>query len=656
MSKIGKGNIIALSITFVMLILMTIAGIMTEPLRASNTSEVIITSENALINKQTVFLTYADISRLNYLYNEFVKDDTTEQYMNKSNAYNLFTFFQIVEKEGLPLLEQAQEMLLISNAKGQIESTKAPTNKKDDIENIIIFAGDFNVEQTIKAFEKHMLAFPITESAAVYRITPTQNVETCAQGESFDLYVDQESIIIAPEGKLKQTLKTLAQAKQQSKEIQNWKDYRTNKLIAFAVLNPKRATQSISNPMTNMILSGNKQEIESFKKAYGSVDLSIMSQTLQTNLKVWTTAENAKKNHSKLTAAIDGFKAFIPDEPVEMAGYKNMLNNLKSSVNGNLWEFNLSLEESDLNSLKELPSNLGKIMMSSMGGLTSTDDVNDETTPKPDVLKNENQLVVYENNVDIDQLNTSILDAFNKKGFKVGPFLISPSIEPFFSFGNKNETTDTFERVYVQVESGAIPNMNASMHGDSDNPRVQLFIQSVKDKQGKNILHIETCGPNRTAKPIELMTMPHISYEGKTQKRHTTVTGKRELKLLQNHKQKEAKTVEGYIQLRIPSMIKTVDIPANIGETYTFKDVKLTVTDASYGKLGYTLEGQKDLVLDVMPLNKDKKVIDSNSKSRSGNSITQYPSGTPVFARLILAAQEQERTFTFKAPVQQLED
>lgn len=656
MAKIGKGNIIALSITVLMLILMTIAGIMTEPLRSKETSEAIEIAENALINKQTVFVGYADVTRLNYLYNEFVKSELPDERSNTPEAHDLFAFLQKVDNEGLPLLKQAEELLLVANAKENLNSNTEKDTQKEAIETILVITGQFNVEQTIKAFEKHMLAFPLTENAAVYRITPAQNIETCAQGEPFDMYVDKESIIITPEGALKGTLKTLAQNKAQPKDILNWKAYREGKLMALAILNPNRAIENVTNPFANMFIRGKKEEIESFKKAFASVDLSIISQSLSTNLQVWTTAENAQKNHEKLSASIEGVKAFIPEEPAEMADYKNMLNNLQSSVNGNLWEFNLSLGESELNSLKELPKNLGKIMMSSMSGMKSnTDDENSNSNP--DVLVDESNITIYQNNVDIDKLNTAILDVFsNKKGFKVGPFMISPSVEPFFSFGQKKEPTDDLERIYVQIESGIIPNMNISMHGDSENPRVQLFIQKVADHSGQNILNIETCGPNRTAKAVELTAMPRISYEGNEQKRHTTVSGKRELKLLKGHTQKQAKTVEGYIQLRIPSMIKTVDIPAKEGETYSFKGTNFTITKSSYGELGYTIEGQKDLVLDVMPLNKDKKVIEANSKSSSGNNITQYPSGTPVFARLILASQEQERTFSFKAPVKQLEE
>lgn len=656
MAKIGKSNIIALSITVLMLVLMTIAGIMTEPLRSNETSEVIEVAENALINKQTVFAAYADVTRLNYLYNEYVKGELPEEKNNTAEAYNLFAFLQKVESEGLPILKQAEELLLVANSKENLDPSLEKKANKEAFETVLVITGNFEVEQTIKAFEKHMLAFPLTENAAVYRITPAQNIETCSQGEPFDLYVDKESIIIAPEGKLKGTLKTLAQTKSQSQDILDWKEYRKGKLIAFTVLNPNRAAEGVTNRFANMFIRGKKEEIESFKKAFASVDLSIISQSLSTNLQVWTTAENAQKNHEKLTAGIEGIKAFIPEEPTEMSDYKNMLDNLQSSTDGDLWEFNLSLGQSELNSLKELPKNLGKIMMSSMTG-NSNNPANEATESKPDVLADKSNITIYQNNVDIDSLNTAILDVFsNKKGLKVGPFMISPSVEPFFSFGQKKEPADDLERIYVQIESGAIPNMNISMHGDPENPRVQLFIQKIADHSGQNILNIETCGPNRTAKAVELTSMPHISYEGNEQKRHTTVSGKRELKLLKGYTQKQAKTVEGYIQLRIPSMIKTVDIPAKEGESYTFKGAELTITKSSYGELGYTIEGQKDLVLDVMPLNKDKKVIEANSKSSSGNSITQYPSGTPVFARLILASQEQERTFSFKAPVKQLEE
>jgi hypothetical protein len=644
----SKIKLISIGSAILLCLIIFMAYQQIKPIASTEQSETISIAETSLLQDNTVLISYIDAKRLDYLYTKFT--DTSKSDDTQPVVIDLVTFIQKLETEGASLVKQFENILLIVNASNPSKNGDNKP-KQADLQKILLITGQFEKDKLAEALKTHMLAHKIAKKSHIYRVTPPQNIDTCRQEETFDILIEDDTILITSEGQIKPTLQLLTKSKNPHKNLKDWQDYREGKLFSVAIFNPEQASRSISNRFVHMILNKgeNKKELNAFQKAFAGLDINIIGQSIHANLKLWSNKQHVIQTEKSFTAFIDQTKQNFPSEPKEMQTYKSLLDALHSETDGDMWNFDISLDETHIDSLKKLPQNLTAMMFGSLGINNIAIQTEEKEGKALDILAKEENLAPYEKILNIDNLNTAAIDPYNYEGSKVGPFIISANKEPRFPLSRPYK--DNLERLYIRVESGIIPNMNIDMHSSKDDQRGEIHIEKVTDDAGQNILEIEACGRDRNDKPSPLETMPHTQYENSVAKSYTRLSSQKILKLAEGRTKEEAQKVQGLIQLRIPSMVQEIILPAKVGETYEDKNVTLTINQATYKDLTYTLTGQKDIILDVRPLNQNKQVIEANSRSSSGDLITQYVEGTPKFVKLIIATQEQTRTYPFKLDI-----
>lgn len=644
-------------ITIGLVALITVASLLAyyflKPMVDTSQHEAIAIAEKQLLNETTVFASYINVKKIHYLYTNFIdkstKDKNSFTAQKPIQVSDFASFIKKVDAEGIPLLQQIDSAFVLAsipNLDNVEEKNDALKPTQKDLQKTFLLTGKFEKEKLAEALTKHMLAFKISKNEYIYRVTPPQNIETCKQEETFDIMIENDIIIITSKGQIRPTLQLLTSPTKPHKDLKSWQAYREGKLFSLAIFNPQYASTAIENRFVKMILSseGAQKELNPFQKAFAGVDLNLIKQSVNANLKLWSNKQHVKATEKTFSEFMDKTKNNFPSQPAEMMIYKNLLDTLHSKTHGNMWNFDITLNKSHVDSLKTLPQNLMSMMLGDMG-INITSKTNDNANTTADNLADEKSLIVYQKTLNIDSLNTSAIDLYNFKGLKLGPFIISANKEPRSPF-NKPKKDDS-KRVYIRVESGILPNLNIDMHTLEGNERAKIYIETLTDKDGSNLLKIESCGPNRNDSPLPLMSIPYTHYENSIATSHTRMSVEKELKLAKGIAFKEAHEVKGYIQLRIPSMTEEVILPARANEHYEYKNSSFTLNQAEYKNLTYTLTGQTDTFLNVIPLNQNKKVIEANGKSSVRNQITQYVEGTPKFVKLIIATQEQIRAYPF---------
>lgn len=644
---------IALGVTAVIVIgVIFIYNQLLKPLQGGQASDSIIIAEGKLIDDHTVYVAYLDINRIHHLYKKYLKPEIHTEPSAPLQVTDVQTFVAQLYSEGIDLFAQTSTAFFVLDS---MNNQEKQTNKTiSQLKNTLLLDGTFAADKIVSSIKRHMLAHKIAKNAHIYRVTPPKNIETCEKGEVFDIFIERDTILITSEGQIQPTLKKLVSNAKPTQNGKKWREYRAEQLVAQAIFNPHKATSAIQNPFARMMLSSPKTQegTNPFKRAFIGLELDVLSQSIDADIKVWSDKKHAQKAHKDFSDFVSKAKENFPTEPKEMSVYKNILDSLSSEVDGDLITLNLNLNADHIESLKKLPQNIGTFISSSMGmtGMTISSSNNKDSKPQKDSLKDEASTIQYKNNLNVDNLNTKAVDMFNLEGVKVGPFIINAMVPQPSPWEQKDDNKD-LTVIRTKVDSGIVPNMNAFMHDDDKNPRATLHIKSVLDGAKQNILKVETCGRDRNNKPKVLNAFQHTQYEGNKQTAHTRLSGFKDLRLKDGVKLERAKEVHGFIQLRIPSMIQETILPAQKGETYSYKDATVNIEKAEYNDLTYVISGEKSTILNVVPLNKDKKVLEVNTKSAMGDQVTQYVQGTPKFVKIIVATQEQTRTYPFIAPL-----
>ncbi|MEC8066250.1 MAG: hypothetical protein VX154_00150 [Pseudomonadota bacterium] len=641
LQQLPKKHLLMAAGLVVALLAMLIVYQYIQSLTTSKPSETIDIAEQKLLTPQTVAVFYADIERSLSLAE--TEGDLLSQ-APKMSVGNPLGFLQKLNSAGAPIHKQAEKLLLVAEA----ASTEA---SRTTLDVTLVLTGQFNPEKLASAIKQNALTTAIAKNAHVYRVTPPEDVETCGKVPNLDISIQQDNIIITAEGKIKQALKKLTNPKN-SDHAAPWKPYRQNKLFAAAIFNPELAKKQIKEPMTRMMLA--QAPTKDFTKTYFGAEVSLMDRGVALNLQSWTTAEQAKELATNAQEKRDGFVKLFPKEPASIQFYKDILESMEFDASGNKLTFNMAISGDQISQMSDIQNQIATLIQSQFKFQSTTESESESTEPKEDILADPRFIPYYQNNADIDNIDTSNIDQFSQDlGEKFGPFRVLVSAEAQ-SFSNRRKQSDS--TLFVHVKSGIIPNIPTSMHSNDENARAKVTIQRVENSQGNNILKLETCGKDRNNKPQALPASTHTSYQGDTAISQHTVQGEKALRLADGYTTDDAQMVHGFLELRIANIIQEDTVPATTDKPFKVGKALVHIEKAEYNNLTYKLEDPEGQILNVLPLSGKKQVLKANTKSKSGDSITQYASGTPQFVKVIYSTQEQSRTYPFKLEVKRSEN
>ena len=175
--------------------------------------------------------------------------------------------------------------------------------------------------------------------------------------------------------------------------------------------------------------------------------------------------------------------------------------------------------------------------------------------------------------------------------------------------------------------------------------RVQLFINSVTDAQGNELMRDESCGSERNTLPAPINS-PHFD---------DSVMGVKTVRFKAGTQHADIHQIHGEVKLLLPVSTETVQVTSLSQAQQIDRDnLHIKLNQSAADTLDYEVYGDSKRLLAVRGLNKNGQPLSQSSSISSGFlfgeglSKTQSFSGQVVSMELVLATRDIEKRYPFK--------
>src|SRR6185437_7219980 len=189
----------------------------------------------------------------------------------------------------------------------------------------------------------------------------------------------------------------------------------------------------------------------------------------------------------------------------------------------------------------------------------------------------------------------------------------------------------------VAAFANAIPNVTG------DGARTRLFVDSVKAKDGRELLLHQECGRQRNSEPADFSSVSAPRLQASKTVQLIAGTGARAIE-----------RVDGHIELRWPTRTETIRLAHPAMGTLIEKDgVALRLTKVAGRSVGYEVSGERDRLLALRALNAAGQPLDRTMMAASdflfgdGRTVEANYAGSIDAVELVLAAEEHELSYRF---------
>jgi hypothetical protein len=202
-----------------------------------------------------------------------------------------------------------------------------------------------------------------------------------------------------------------------------------------------------------------------------------------------------------------------------------------------------------------------------------------------------------------------------------------------------SDQADAGPELTISATHRGIPNL-----GDGKQ-RVQLYVESVSDAQGNELLRDETCGRERNALPASIDTA-HFN---------NSLKGEKTVRLKAGVRQENIQRIRGRVELLLPVKTERVLLAALDQEHTVDRDgVRVVVQRSGGDTLNYKVYGDSHRVLALRGLNDAAQPLAGTSSMSGGFlfgeglSKSQSFAGQVASAELVLATSDVEKRFPFE--------
>ena len=184
-----------------------------------------------------------------------------------------------------------------------------------------------------------------------------------------------------------------------------------------------------------------------------------------------------------------------------------------------------------------------------------------------------------------------------------------------------------------------IPNL-----GDAGQ-RVRLYIDSVSDAAGNELLREESCGPERNDLAAEL-DRPHFN---------DSLTGDKTVRLKPGVRHADIHRIRGRVELALPAEVETIRLAAlDTEQTIDRQGIRVALQASAADTLDYKVYGDPARLLEVRGLNAAAQPLSGSSSMSSGFlfgeglSKSRSFAGRVANAEVVIALRDVQQSFPFQ--------
>jgi hypothetical protein len=455
-----------------------------------------------------------------------------------------------------------------------------------------------------------------------------QNIDTCDWSGPWSLYISPGLIVVADPERLPALLGRFSGQSPAQRNLDRWREFRASQVGSLALFVPDEAPDT-GNPFIQQPVSKAHDALDAFNEVY--LGMGLWPLPFRARLEMMLAGEDASAASSTAFA----WQAALQDSRQQWGKQLPTVARLHDALSVSDAQgavlMKASVDKAWLEDAARLPQELMGLVFRG-AGMSMTPSGNAAAAPQERIDENPARFLasVSADSLPVYQAEPPFLPEADAVS---GPFGIRLSAVELSDAG------DAGLALTVDATHRGIPNL-----GDGKE-RVQLYVESVTDAQGNELLRTETCGRERNPLPAAVDSQ-HFS---------NSLRGEKIVRLKPGVKQADIHRIHGHVELLLPVSTERVPLAALDQEQHIDRDgVRVVLNRTDTGTLNYKVYGDSRRLLAVRGLNAGSQPLSRTSSMSSGflfgegQSRSQSFAGQLASAELVLALSDVEKRFPFE--------
>jgi len=454
-----------------------------------------------------------------------------------------------------------------------------------------------------------------------------QDIDNCSWSAPQNIFINSDVIMVAEPGHIAELITRLDTQSESQRSLENWRDFRGNKIGSMALFMPKK-TPNTGNPFIQKPVSEAYKKLNAFNEIY--LGFGLWPVPFQAQLSMLFTgkdADAAQNVASQWQSALNDSKEQWGQQMPTVARLYDAL-----SINHDQGALSLkaSVDEQWLKDATKIPQEFMTLLFS--GSNMSFSPSGSPSAPQERIDENPAKFV--------NQISINALPVYQAKP----PFIpeadtVSGPFGFVLSAVELSGQKDASLELTISAAHNGITNL-----GKSDE-RAQLFVSSVTDAQGNELMRDESCGSDRNTLPASINS-PHFD---------NSVIGEKTVRLKTGTQHADIHQIHGEVKLLLPVRTETVQVTSlSQAQQIDSDHLRIKLSQSAADTLDYDVYGDSKRLLAVRGLNKNGQPLSQSSSMSSGFlfgeglSKTQSYAGQVASAELVFATHDIEKRFPFK--------
>jgi hypothetical protein len=487
--------------------------------------------------------------------------------------------------------------------------------------------GSFDSRKLLDSLKTEFELSPAPDGLADVWQVRRQNLDSCQWSRPWYLFVSAGLIVASDPERMAGLLERFRAQATAQRDIGRWRGFRDGQLGSLALFIPEQAPNT-GNPFIQQPLSKARDELDAFREIYfgvgatplpfeGRLELMMAGDDSGAARQVAGDWQNAL-NESKQTWA------------GQMPTVARLHDALEVRDEQGAVRVSAGVDKAWLQDAAGIPQEFMSLLFSGMGMSVS---IPDAGSPPQERLEENPARFQAE------------ITADNLPGYQAEPPFVPEADSVSGPFGIRltaveiGDDPDAGIELTVSATHRGIPNL-----GDA-RQRVQLYIDSVSDAQGKELLREETCGQERNGLPADV-AQPHFAG---------SLSGEKKVRLKAGVRHADIAAISGHVELLLPVRTESIRLGAlDQEQVIDREDVRVVVERPSADTLSYKVYGDSRRVLVLRGLNGAEQVLAGTSSVSGGFlfgeglSMSRSFAGKVVAAELVLASSDVQKRYAFK--------
>ena len=580
----------------------------------------VVTAENALATEGLFTIGYLNHSRLSTIFALLAGEDDPDPFVIPGVEA---TLWNDLYRGTVNLHENVDQVVfgMVADQQTNASSTAMIISGQFDWKILQPVLGTYYEIQSVNQSNYRLKAIPQSNDT---RVCPSNENKTGKKSQYIWLHVSPDWLITATdEVHLKQLQQRISQKSDAEIDLARWRDYRNNRLASVGFLAPKSAGKTAgvgglilggaakSNPEVTGLFLGSSV---SYQPAGVSFNLQVDSNNPQ-----WVN-EKRSKAETMLSEITNDASAYSPT-------LVELLSGIRVAADDNILNMNADIR---LDTVKKLPD-IAKESFTAMFSSSSVSHSSSEILEQESINQSPWNFAY---NQQLAKLPNFVAGKFDPIPLWVkGPLAINMSS---IRLGDKSRLLELQIDALLQL-------IKAEGNWWDSKAQMQLFIESVTDATGQELLRDELCSKD-LPKFAKKNREPESGFNGFQKQNKLTKT----IRLNKGSHHDAIQSIKGYITLTAPIQVKRIPLEFKKGVSAEHAGLRFYISATGQQDISFRTSGDIDKLVEIRALNKNGKVLNrSTSISGDGSGNNSYR-GDIHKIEIYVAEKRLEKRFDFE--------